>query len=166
MTKSFLIFSMAFFLLPTLNLNAETSEEEREISRLIVTFITACKAKQFQQAHELTTGKEQKYYADILKEINYRNGVIPQSVSNYLNRMGDCEVNIVEIDKKSEKAVALCTLAFSYFDSKSGDEVKKEREVLYGLQKVSGKWKISYSKLMEEKYHYKNKTHPKKISEY
>ncbi|GMT48706.1 MAG: hypothetical protein IEMM0008_0245 [bacterium] len=135
--------------------------EEKKIGRLVEHFVDVCKKSNFNEARKLTTGKEKKIFSSILKDIKIRNGMITKEMKYYFQRLRGVKVNVVEIDKSGKKAVAICTLEFRYFDSKSRDEIRKDREVYYLLLRIKGKWKISKSKLYREHSYYRTKTHRK-----
>ncbi len=135
--------------------------EEKKIARLIERFVDVCKKSNFKEASKLTTGKEKKIFSSMLKDIKRRNGMITKEMRYYFQRLREVKVDVVKIGKSEKKAVAICTLEFRYFDSKSRDEIRKDREVYYLLLRIKGKWKISNSKLYRERTYYRTKTHRK-----
>ncbi len=160
----FIVFFCIIISISTNNLYSASMDkglEEKKIGRLIERFVNACRKSNFNEARKLTTGKEKKIFISILKDIKKRNGMITKEMKHYFQRLRDVKVNVVEIGKSGKKAVAVCTLEFRYFDSKSRDEIRKDREVYYLLVRVKGKWKISKSKLYKERSYYRSKTRPK-----
>ncbi|MDH4127394.1 MAG: hypothetical protein OEV44_01480, partial [Spirochaetota bacterium] len=100
--------------------------EEKIISRLITSFFEACKRKDIAKAKSMTTDKEKKIFESILKESKKTNGILPADLSKYFSRLRDFKVNVVQLDESGDKAVAICTYEFKYYDSKSKDEIRKD----------------------------------------
>lgn len=139
------------------------TKEEKDIARLVVKFIKYCRKHNYTKAHEFTTGKERKVYDSIIEDIKKRNGAIPAEVKNYFARLQNINVDFVAVDdiNGQRKAVVSCIFKFMYYDSSSRDQIRKDRRVLYYLQKEEDGWKIAHSKLDNEKVYYRSKTNNK-----
>ncbi len=152
--------------LPAESKNSKSSAkelQEKKVEHMLHSFFNACRSKNFQIAYNLTIGKEQKYYANILRLKKKNNGMIPAEVQKYFNRLRKFEVDLVEVDLNKNLAFAICFYKFVFFDSVSKDKIYKYRVVHYYLKRVNGKWKIAGSKLKNELYRYDHKTRRGKI---
>ncbi len=133
--------------------------EKIDIRQRMNQFIQYCRTGRYQQAYQLTSGKEKKIFAGIVKALKRNNGVPSKDLQEYFNRLKDYSIDAIEI--KNNRSVVICTFSFRFFDSTSYDEIRKDREVYYYLVKENNKWYISFSKLVGEKYFYRSKTSKK-----